>query len=123
VQKCLFLVLELERDKEARSLHKVVSIVLSGTLHDLLVILKLVDLQDVSSNVVFERIIIKGLLLALGVVLHRAHTVRRQRALFNTTECLSHALGTTLILIRLVELVGIRSIALAVLNTVLSLGL
>jgi len=58
MQEGLLLVPQLETDQETRSLNQVVSVILSRTLDNLLVILQLIGLQDVTSFVVIEGVII-----------------------------------------------------------------
>jgi len=69
VQECLLLVFEFERNEETRSFNQVVPVVLSSTFDDGLVIFKLVSLQNVSSHIIFEGIVIDALLLAFCIIL------------------------------------------------------
>lgn len=58
VQKSLLLVLELEVQEEAWPFNQVISVVLSSAFDNLAVIFELVGLQNVPSDVVFERVIV-----------------------------------------------------------------
>ena len=89
MQESLLLISELERDQEARSLDQVVPVVLCSTFDDLLVIFQLVCLQDISSFIIVERVVVEGLLIvAVSVILERAHTVRGHRSLVHAPESL-----------------------------------
>ena len=89
MQEGLLLVPQLETDQETRSLNQVVSVILSRTLDNLLVILQLIGLQDVTSFVVIEGVIVQRLLLiSIRVILERAHAVRGHRTFIHAPESL-----------------------------------
>lgn len=68
VQEVILLVLKLKRHKETGSLNEIILLVLCCLLDYLLVIFKLVVLENVPSEIIIIRIIHVGVLFSLRVV-------------------------------------------------------
>ena len=107
MQKGLLLISELEGDEEAWALNQVVPVVLSGTLNDHLIILQLIDLQNIASLVILERIIVEGLLIVpVCVLLQRAHAIGGHRSFINdASESLEPKIVPCILIIILIVLV------------------
>ena len=99
MQESLLLILQLKRNQEAGPLHQVVPVILCSTFYNRLIVFELVSLQDVSTDIIFKRVIIYTFLLALSVVLNRTHSIARHRSFINRSERLKRRLHTLIVIL------------------------
>lgn len=118
MKKCLFLILELERDEETGPLYQIVSVILCCTLNDLLIILEFIALQNIACDVIFEGIIINRLLISFCVILYRAHSVWGHRPFIYAPKGLKIVLIVRFFI--LIKLIILGSISLCMFDVVQS---
>ena len=93
---------------------------MSCTLYNSLVIFQLICLKNVTSDIVIEGVVIDALLLALGIILDRAHPIGCNWAFFNRSESFQIVLYTLVIVLIIPIIKGpISLLVLSVLGSII----